>query len=224
MIAIPALIFAGLPPTVANGTNRVAIICQNVAAVWKFHDGGVLDRSWLRFALPPVLVGVIGGVALATRVDDDVFQKALGVVMLVVAGYTLWDPIKHRISEDPPRVEDHPLGRFGLATAFVLVGVYAGFILVGTGFLILALLMAGGMDLVRGNALKVLLVLIFMVPALFMFAQAGMVDWGMGFSLGAGNFVGGIIGARLTIAKGHRWVKGFVTVAVAVMAVKLLMG
>ena len=223
MLAVPALIWAGLPPTVANGTNRVAIVCQNVAAVWKFHDSGVLDRSWLRFALPPVIVGGLAGVYLATRVDDVVFQKALGIVMLIIAAYTLWDPIKHDISDVPPDVADHPLGKVGLAIAFMLVGFYAGFILVGTGFLILAVLMAGGMDLVRGNALKVLMVLIFMIPALGMFAWAGLVDWTLGFALGLGNFVGGLVGAKLTIAKGHRWVKRVVTAAVVVMAIKLLM-
>ena len=40
LITLPLLIFAGLPPTVANGTNRVAIVLQNVGALSAFRKQG----------------------------------------------------------------------------------------------------------------------------------------------------------------------------------------
>jgi len=53
-LTLPLLIFLGLPASVANGTNRVAILLQNIGAVWGFHRYGVLDwRAILWAAIPP---------------------------------------------------------------------------------------------------------------------------------------------------------------------------
>ena len=68
---------------------------------------------------------------------------------------------------------------------------------------------------------KVLTVLCFTVLALTLFAINGRVDWLMGGTLAAGTLLGGLIGARLTILKGHRWVRGVVTVTVVLFALKL---
>ena len=61
MITLPVLILLGLPPNVANGTNRVAILAQNTGAVWSFHRLGLISGPWLRLAVPPALVGVVFG-------------------------------------------------------------------------------------------------------------------------------------------------------------------
>ena len=67
--------------------------------------------------------------------------------------------------------------------------------------------MLAGFDLVKGNALKVLVVLVFTPLALLLFALAGKVDWGMGVALAGGNLLGGLTGTHLTVLKGHAWVK-----------------
>jgi len=91
----------------------------------------------------------------------------------------------------------------------------------GVGFFILALAMLAGFDLVKGNALKVLVVLVFTPLVLVIFAWAGKVDWGMGAVLAAGNLLGGLLGTHLTVLKGHAWVKRVVVVMILVFAVKL---
>ena len=78
------------------------------------------------------------------------------------------------------------------------------------------------LNLIRGNALKVTLVLAFTPMALVVFAWSGKVDWAMGFALAAGNFLGALAGVRLQILKGHKWVKNVVTVTIVVFAVRLL--
>jgi uncharacterized membrane protein YfcA len=79
------------------------------------------------------------------------------------------------------------------------------------------------LDLVRGNAVKVTLVLAFTPVALALFAWSGKVDWVMGFSLAAGNLLGALVGVRLQVLKGHRWVRDVVTVLIVIFAVRLLM-
>ncbi len=61
LLSLPVMIFLGLPPTVANGTNRVAILIQNIGAAWSFHQRGLLSREWLLMAIPPALLGALGG-------------------------------------------------------------------------------------------------------------------------------------------------------------------
>jgi uncharacterized membrane protein YfcA len=108
-----------------------------------------------------------------------------------------------------------------LALGFLGVGLYGGFVQAGVGFLMLAVTTLAGLDLVRGNAVKVTTVLCYMTLSLAVFALSGKVDWALGLALAAGNVVGGLIGVRVTIRKGHAWVRGFVTIAVIVFAVRL---
>ena len=60
-----------------------------------------------------------------------------------------------------------------------------------------------------------------MVISLGVFAVQGKVDWILGFALGAGNLVGGLLGVRLTVLKGHAWIKNVVTVTVILFALRL---
>ena len=108
--------------------------------------------------------------------------------------------------------------------AFFAVGIYGGFVQAGVGFFILAVTSAVGLNLVRGNAVKVLTVLCFTALSLALFAWQGKVDWLMGLTLAAGTIIGGLVGARLTVLKGHRWVRGVVTVTIILFALKLWFG
>ena len=222
LLTLPLMIFLGLPPTVANGTNRVAIVIQNVGASWSFQRRGFLSKEWLIFAIPPALVGALLGTVAAVNIEELAFQRILAVILVGAAAWTVWHPTK------PPEEGDAgpPTGRKRLAytAVFFVVGVYGGFIQAGVGFIILAATTAGGLNLIRGNALKVALVLSFTPLALALFAYSGKVDWAMGFALAAGNFLGGLAGVRLQILKGHAWVRGVVTVTIVAFAAKLLFG
>jgi len=229
-LTLPLLIFLGLPPTVANGTNRIAILVQNVGAVWSFNRHGVMNWSWIRTAALPALAGAGLGSWAAIKIGDASFQRILATLMIVFAIVMLLDPLRNRIKraaggpEDPDDPAEPALPRLsGLAFSamFFGVGVYGGFVQAGVGFFILALAMLAGFDLVKGNALKVLVVLVFTPLALVLFAMAGKVDWGMGVALAGGNLLGGLVGTHLTVLKGHAWVKRVVVVMIVVFALKL---
>ncbi len=228
-LTLPLLIFLGLPPTVANGTNRIAILVQNVGAVWSFNRHGVMDWSWIRSAALPALAGAGLGTWAAIRIGDASFQRILATLMIVFAVVMLLDPLRNRIKRGaaaggiqvPEGAAQTRLSGVAFSATFFGVGVYGGFVQAGVGFFILALAMLAGFDLVRGNALKVLVVLVFTPLALVLFAMAGKVDWGMGIALAGGNLLGGLIGTHLTVLKGHAWVKRVVVVMIVVFALKL---
>lgn len=224
MLTLPLMIFLGLPASVANGTNRVAIVVQNIGAVSRFRRHGLLDPAWVPIAAVPALVGAIAGSWLALRIDDASFQRILAVLMVAIALWTIWNPLKGR-GRKPGAAATVPSsgkGRAALAAAFLLIGVYGGFVQAGVGFIILAALTVAGLDLVRGNALKALVVLAYMPLSLAIFALDGKVDWGMGAALAAGNLAGALIGVRLTVLKGHVWIRRVVTVTIVLFAIRLL--
>lgn len=221
LLSLPVMIFLGLPPTVANGTNRLAILIQNIGAAWSFHQRGLLSRQWLLMAVPPALLGALLGTVAAVNIGELAFQRILAVILVLVAAWTLWKPVKLLQENDAPL----PTGikRLAFIAAFFLIGVYGGFIQAGIGFLILAATSIAGFNLIRGNALKVTLVLTFTPLTLVLFAWHGKVDWAMGLALAAGNFLGGLAGVRLQILKGHAWIRGVVTVTIVVFAMRLLL-
>lgn len=223
-LTLPTMIFLGLPPTMANGTNRIAILLQNVGAVWGFDRHRVVQWSWVKLAALPILAGAGLGTWIAVSVGDEAFRKSLSIIMAAVALWTLWSPMDRRDAEDLLADRGDLKGRILLTLGFLLVGVYGGYVQAGVGFLILALAAAAGLDLVRGNALKVLVTLIFTPLALGLFAFQGHVDWDAGLALACGNVAGGLVGVRITVLKGHDWVKKAVTVAVVIFAIRLWIG
>jgi hypothetical protein len=219
-LTLPLLIFFGLPAVEANGTNRLGIIAQNVGGVWGFHRHGVLDWRWALRASLPALAGAALGAWLALQVGDREFRRILATLMVVVTLWTLLD----RGGRAAAALRRLPHQRLILAGAFALVGVYAGFVQAGVGFFVLALTTVAGLDLVRGNAVKLVVILLTTCLALALFAWAGKVDWVAGAALAVGSFAGSLLGVRLTVLKGHAWVQGVVTVAIVVFAVKLWLG
>lgn len=220
-LTLPILIFMGFPAIIANGTNRVGLLFQNVGAVWGFHRHKVLDWRSLAWAALPAAVGSIFGVWIAFSVGDTAFKNILAFLMVVITLWSLWT---QAIQPIPVKAGFRPGSeRFLLLGGFLLIGVYGGFVQAGVGFVFLALTTHAGLDLVRGNAIKVLSILALILVSLSLFAWQGKVDWLTGSVLGAGTLLGGQIGVKLTILKGHQWIRVVVTITVILFAVKLLL-
>ena len=218
-LSLPLLIFLGLPPSVANGTNRIAILVQNLGAVWRFRRHGLVDASWIASAALPAAAGALLGTWAAIEIGEELFRRVLAALMVVATLWILWDPIERR--ESGEAIVAGGGRRVALAAAFFGVGVYGGFVQAGIGFLLVAVATWAGLDLVRGNALKVLVVLGLTPLSLALFAWSGRVDWAAGLPLAAGHLIGALTGVRLTVLKGHAWIKRFVTVTVIAFAIKL---
>lgn len=218
-LTLPILIFMGLPPSVANGTNRVGIVAQDLAAVATFDKNRVLDRSAAIWAALPATAGAGLGAWLALGVSEQLFQRLLAVLMVVLSVGSLWAPRLGRASDR----ELSRRARMMRAGGFFVVGIYGGFVQAGVGFLFLAVTSLLGLDLVRGNAVKVLSILPMTGLALAIFAANDRVEWATGGILAVGFFVGGLLGARLTVLKGHRWLQRVVTATILLFAVKLFL-
>jgi uncharacterized membrane protein YfcA len=57
--------------------------------------------------------------------------------------------------------------------------------------------------------------------SLAVFAATGHVNWPAGIALGLGNLLGGVVGVRVAVLKGHKWLEHAVTVTVIMFAILL---
>jgi len=216
-LTLPILILLGLPATAANATNRVGILLQNIGAVWSFRRHGLFEPRWTYTAALPASAGAVAGAVLALWISDAAFKRMLVFLMIAVTLWTLWDPIgRIRRARGSGAASPALVG-----AAFFIVGIYGGFVQAGVGFFLLAVTTMAGYDLVKGNSLKVYCALLFTIVSLVIFAMNGQIVWGVGLVLGAGNLIGGLVGVRLAVLKGHRWLKGFVTITIIALAIKL---
>lgn len=214
-LTLPLLILMGLPAGEANATNRVGVLLQNLGGVAGFHRHGVLDWGLGRAVALPGMAGALLGAWLALAVPDAQLKRVLALLMIAMTAWSLLAPQRREAAWH--------LAGWQAGLAHLLVGVYAGFIQAGVGFLILAVTSLQGLDLVRGNALKVLLVLLQTAVALAVFAGFGKVQWLPGLVLGLGCLAGGLAGVHLAVHKGQAWLRRVVAVTIVLLALRLLL-
>jgi len=222
LISLPVLIFMGLPSTVANGTNRVALMVQSIVAIGYFRQKGFFYPKLSMILGVPALLGSLLGAKFAISLSDEMFNKTLAAVMLIVLVIIIWRPEKHFFKTG----EEENLNRRRLAMAaltFFGVGFYGGFIQAGVGFVIIAALsLITGMSLTKINSLKVFVSAIYIFTSLLVFIYSGKVDWVLGLILAVGNAAGAYLGSVFTVAKGDRWIRIFLVVTVLIMSGKLI--
>jgi uncharacterized membrane protein YfcA len=220
LVTLPLLIFLGLPANIANGTNRVAILLQNVVGVASFDRQGILDRRGTLMLGAPMVLGALLGANIAVNLDEALMRRTIGILMLVMLVVIIVRP-KRWLHGTMERLEGWPAWwQLGL---FFLIGIYGGFIQAGVGIFLLAGLVLGvGYDLVRANAVKVGAVLVFTIFALGVFILNDQVNWGIGLVLAVGNMLGAWTAARVAADKGAVWVRRLLIAVVLVSATNLL--
>ena len=216
---LPLLIFAGLPATVANGTNRIALLTQNTMSVYGFHQKGLFDLKTNVRLMIPALLGSIGGALLSVRIPDTIFQKVISVLMLIFVVLSVYRD--RRSSNGEPAAKPGPVATFVL---FFFVGVYGGFIQAGVGlFLIGSIRFATGLDLVRTNSVKVFIIASYTIVAIIIFALNGKIDWPIAAVVAVTQGAGGYVGTHIAIKGGEKLVKKLIFVALFLMAVTLFL-
>jgi len=218
LITLPLLIMFGLPPHVANGTNRIAVLFQNLSSVWRFRKSGYFHWKAALILGIPAMAGAFLGSRAVLEIPESLFRNIIAGVMLVSIVLILF-PHKKRGDGDQGGIRPTPI----FAGLFFIIGLYVGFIQAGVGFLIIAALsLLPGLSLVRINSVKVMIVLLCMFPSLFVFFQSGKIDLAFGLALAAGNTIGGWLGTVFAVRKGDRWIKAVLVAGIVLMAAKLL--
>ncbi|WP_108867310.1 sulfite exporter TauE/SafE family protein [Aquimarina aquimarini] len=219
LLTLPLLIFMGLPPAVANGTNRIGIFIQSIFSIAGFKSKGIKPSSFGIYLGISALIGSLIGARIAVDIKGDTFNKILAIVMIIVVLFMVFKP-KINIQD----LVDRTQGKHLWISIFVffLIGIYGGFIQAGVGiFILLGLTSINHLNLVKSNAIKALVVFIYTIGALAVFIYNNQIDYIYGFVLAIGNASGGWIASRWSVKKGEGLVKIFLIIMVITMAIKL---
>ena len=203
-ITLPVMIFLGIPPSVANATNRLPILIGSSISVYNFQQSKEIIWSKTFLISIPLFLGVILGSFLTQYMDSTKIQWLLLVAMIfsfilivtnsrkILKGRSL---IKTTIS-----LKNH--------IVFFLIGVWGGLIVLDSAILILFELILGcGFDLTKANPIKNFFLIIISSISLALFAFNGLINWEIGLILSAGSFMGGFCGSKIAhIANVKKWI------------------
>jgi len=205
IISLTVLMWLGLPINIANGTNRVAVFLQTLTGVGSFQHDHLIDwRKSLKIGIPTVLGSVVGSF-IAVKLDEKIIEQSFAIIMIMMLVFIIFKPSawlkgNPKLLMQPVRLWMYPL--------FFIIGIYGGFIHVGVGYYLLAAIVLGmGYDLVKANAMKILLVMLYVPFTLIVFIVTDQVHWEYGLVHAIGNIAGALIASRLAVKKGAGFVR-----------------
>ncbi len=220
LLSLPLLMFLGLPANVANGTNRLNILLQSLVAVGSFRQQKVFRlREGIVMAVPAIGGAVIGAL-LAVNITEAVMERFIGVLLIIMFFVILYKPERWIKGHSGETMIKSPFLRYIIMFA---IGLYGGFIQVGIGiFLLAGLVLGAGFDIVKANAIKVLIVLIYTPLAIVVFIMNSQVDYLLGFVLAFGSMIGAYVATRFAVGWGAVFVRYVLLVVVFLSSLQLL--
>ncbi len=214
IISLSVLMMLGLPAPIANGTNRIGIIIQTLTATTSFKQQKVLEsRKALLLSIPAILGSLIGA-WFAVDINEEIFEKAIGVIMLIMLVFILYKPQKFIYGR--ANISEKPL-TWSTYIIFFFIGIYGGFLHMGVGYFLLAgIVGAAGFDLVKANAIKVMIILAYAPFTLLIFLWYNQVNWEYGLLLAAGGIIGALIASRMAVKRGVVFVKWVIVIVILI--------
>ena len=212
LLQFPALLWLGLPFSVALATHKVASVALGLGASVRYLRAGTLS---IRFSLLVLLAGMPGvllGALFVLSVNEQLLLVALGILTLGLGLYSWASPQLGMQSRTVPHHwQTLSIGMFVL----FVIGFLNGSLTSGTGlFVTLWLVRWFGLDYKQAVAYTLVLVGVFwngLGGATL--AMVGQVAWDWLPALLVGSLVGGYLGAHWALLKGNLWIKrGFESV------------
>ncbi len=220
LVSILMLIHLGLPINVANGTNRIAIMMQNIVGVASFKKQKVFEWKEGIYLSIPTAVGATIGALSAISLKNDIMEIVIAIILLFMLGILVIKPDKW-IKGQAGKFKEKP--SVWQIIIFFFIGLYGGFIQAGVGFFLLAgLVLSAGFNLVKANAVKVFIVLMYIPLTLAIFAFSGQVNYLFGIVLGIGNMAGAFLATKVAVKWGPQFIRYFLIVIIFGSALKLL--
>lgn len=219
MLSVPIMIFLGIPGTVANATNRIAILPQNVSATIAFFRKGFSNFKLSLTLAACSIPGAIIGAWAASQIPNDNFNTILAIIMifvLIVMAIPQGKKIDHKTTPSKARLITGHL-------CMVAIGFWGGFIQIGVGFLLMPVLnRVMQFDLLTTNMHKVFIVMCYTAVALFVFSTQLELIWQAGIALAIGATIGGWLAANFQIKQGIGAIKLVLNIVIVAFIIKLL--
>lgn len=194
----------GLPPIIANATNRVNVLAQCSASSFGYYKNGKVDLKSNGWIIITMIIGAILGVITVLQVSNEQFKNIFKYLIIFMFFMILLKPKRwmREISEE----SSFPLPL--RAIAFLALGFYGGFIQMGMGiFFLVVMVFLEGRTLIKSNGIKVTIVAIYTAIVLAIFQYKGLVNWEAGLLVAIGQTLGGYLTAKYASqsANANKW-------------------
>jgi len=221
LFQLPALIFLGLPFSIALATHKVASVALGIGATARHLSERALELRFAAFILMCGIPGVVAGASLILHVPDQVARIALGILTISLGIYSWRRPALGLVHA--PRHRSRSGFLLG-GTGLFGIGVLNGSLTSGTGlFVTLWLVLWFGLDYRRAVAYTLVLVGVFWNGSgALTLGLLGNIRWDWLPALLLGSLLGGYAGAHLAIAKGNRWIKVTYEVITVLVGISLI--
>lgn len=223
LIQLPALIFLGLPFSIALATHKVASVALGVGATLRHMRERHLAPRFAAFILLTGVPGVVLGARLIIALPERMAQLALGLLTMGLGIYSWCRPslgqqalVRHRDTA----------GMIGGGIVLFFIGILNGSLTSGTGlFVTLWLVSWFGLDYKQAVAYTLVLVgLAWNGSGALTLGMLGNIQWSWLPALLLGSLLGGYIGAHLAITKGNALIKRGFEVITLLVGIKLIIG
>jgi uncharacterized protein len=223
LIQLPAL-FLFLPQDLAAsipavfGTNKMSSICGTSVAAWqyarrvKIHWASIVPAGLAAFIFSFL------GARTVTLIQSGVLRPIILILLIAVAFHTYRR--KDLGSVHAPHFTGHHERLAGLVVGSG-IGFYDGFFGPGTGsFLIFIFVGLFGFDFLAASASSKVINVATNLSAVLYFGFTGNILYEYALPMGACNILGALVGTRLAILKGNRFVRIFFLVIVAAIILR----
>ena len=213
ILTLPALVFVGVPPVVANATGTVALLPGYIAGAWGFREDTEPPPglSMLRLVVLS-LVGGAAGAALLLVTSNDVFAVVIPWLLLAATLlFALGPKLREWTAGGAPSTAKATVG-------VLLVAAYGGYFNGGLGILLLALFgLLGQTKLNAMNGLKNWVSALLTAIAVVIYAAGGLVLWPQALLMMVAATAGGYAGARVARRIPAPWLRGGIVLTGLVM-------
>ncbi len=219
LIALPALLTAGIPPHIALGTNKLAGSFGTFSASRAYIRKGLFKpRLWQAGTIATIL-GAIAGTLTVWAVSSDMLRKLVPVLIVAAALYVaLQRPLAAPVKD--VHLRPGPRSSAALGTG---IGFYDGFLGPGAGaFWTTACLAVYRMDIVHASGVARFMNFVSNIVSLLTFMALGLVDYGIGLAMGLSLMIGAHIGAHSAIRFGAPFIRPVFVLVVLGMAGRLI--
>lgn len=216
LVIFPLLIFSGLETLLAIGTMKVTALFLTLSTTARFLKEKKAEiKKGIAFGALAAF-GALIGANLAIIIDSVLLNLMVAIIFVFTAVLVfIGEKIDLRKHFKKPKTSL-------MAIVMFFIGIYSGFFGTGTGTILLVVLVLSGLSYVRGAGTGSIVALIITIVSLFVFASNGLIDYGIGLTVGAGTALGGWIGAGVAVRKGEGYIKHVLLIIVVISVAKIL--
>ena len=219
LIMMPALLFCGVPPLHALGTNKLQSMFGTGTALRNYGRSGLVEWRPNRLSVAVVFAGAVAGALVVQLIAVRVLNLIIPVLLVAAAIYILLSP---RMTDEDAH---HRVSSAGYAPLGGVIGFYDGFFGPGTGtFFTTTLVALRGYGLTKATALTKLFNFTSNVASVLLFALGGHMMWLLGLCMAAGAMLGGYLGSHTALKFGARLIRPLLVVISLGMTARLLWG